>query len=130
MIRYIFLAIAILTTYILFSFSVSKTENYNIIRTIDSVEIRQQPALIYASHFSQSGNNSQFRVLANSIFGGNDKNIIVKCVYIPVLKKWKPVEIVDKGQGKYFVSNIKKIHYIERNNQINKKTNYNRKMLF
>ena len=74
MIRYIFLAIAILTTYVLFSFSVSKTENYNIIRTIDSVEIRQYPALIYASHFSQSGNNSQFRVLANYIFGGNDKN--------------------------------------------------------
>ena len=59
--------------YGLFSFSVSKTENYKIIRTIDSVEIRQYPALIYASHFSQSDNNSQFRVLANYIFGGNDK---------------------------------------------------------
>jgi len=72
--KLLFLTISILTVYALFSFSVSKTENYNIIRTIDSVEIRQYPALIYASHFSQSGNNSQFRVLANYIFGGNDKN--------------------------------------------------------
>ncbi len=72
--KLLFLSIAILTIYALLSFSVSKTENYNIIRTIDSVEIRQYPALIYASHFSQSGNNSQFRVLANYIFGGNDKN--------------------------------------------------------
>lgn len=59
--------------YGLFSFSVSKTENYKIIRSIDSVEIRQYPDLIYASYFSSSGNNSQFRVLANYIFGGNDK---------------------------------------------------------
>ena len=72
--KFIFLSIAILTIFIIFSFSVGKTENYNIIKTIDSVEIRQYPALIYASHFSQSGNNSQFRVLANYIFGGTDKN--------------------------------------------------------
>mgnify|MGYP001257623142 CR=1 FL=1 len=72
--KFIFLSIAILTICIIFSFSVGKTENYNIIKAIDSVEIRQYPALIYASHFSQSGNNSQFRVLANYIFGGNDKN--------------------------------------------------------
>ena len=70
-----FLTITILSIYALFSFNVTKTNNYNIIRTIDSVEIRQYPALIYASHFSQSGNNSQFRVLANYIFGGNDKNV-------------------------------------------------------
>ena len=69
-----FLTITILSIYALFSFNVTKTNNYNIIRTIDSVEIRQYPALIYASHFSQSGNNSQFRVLANYIFGGNHKN--------------------------------------------------------
>ena len=69
-----YIIIAIFTIYALFSFSVSKTKNYNIIRTIDSVEIRQYPPLIYASYFSQSGNNSQFRVLANYIFGGNHKN--------------------------------------------------------
>ena len=69
-----FYIIGTLTIYSLFSFGVSKTENYKIIRTIDSVEIRQYPDLIYASYFSPSGNNSQFRVLANYIFGGNDKN--------------------------------------------------------
>ena len=69
-----FYASALIITYGLFSFSVSKTENYKIIRTLDSVEIRQYPDLIYASYFSPSGNNSQFRVLANYIFGGNDKN--------------------------------------------------------
>ena len=63
-----------MTIYTLFSFSVKKSENYTLIRKIDSVEIRQYPALIYASYFSQSGSNSQFRVLANYIFGGNNKN--------------------------------------------------------
>ena len=74
-------------------------------------------------HYTQEYDSETEEIISKR----NDKNIIVKCVYIPVLKKWKPVEIVDKGQGKYFVSNIKKIHYIERNNQTNKKTNYNRK---
>jgi len=73
--KLLLLTVAVLTVYALFSFSVSKTENYYIIRTIDSVEIRQYPSLIYASHYSeQTGNNSQFRVLANYIFGGNNKN--------------------------------------------------------
>ena len=69
-----FLTLAILTIYALYSFSVKKSENYTLIRKVDSVEIRQYPALIYASYFSQSGSNSQFRVLANYIFGGNNKN--------------------------------------------------------
>ncbi|MDG1916814.1 MAG: heme-binding protein [Flavobacteriales bacterium] len=73
--KLLILTVAILTLYGLFSFNVSKTENYNIIRTIDSVEIREYPSQIYASHYSeQTGNNSQFRVLANYIFGGNSKN--------------------------------------------------------
>ena len=73
-----FLTLAILTIYALFSFSVKKSENYTLIRKVDSVEIRQYPALIYASYFSQSGSNSQFRVLANYIFGGNNKNEQIK----------------------------------------------------
>ena len=61
--------------YTLFSFNVSNTNNYTVIDTIDSVEIRQYPTLHYASYYSsQNGNNSQFRVLANYIFGGNDRN--------------------------------------------------------
>lgn len=73
--KIIILTIAILSVYALFSFNVNKTENYKVVRNIDSVEIRQYPSLIYASYHSKdSGNNSQFRVLANYIFGGNQQN--------------------------------------------------------
>ena len=67
-------SITILTIYTLFSFSLKKNENYTIIRNIDSIEIRQYPSLIYASYYSKSENNTQFRTLANYIFGGNNKN--------------------------------------------------------
>ena len=69
-----YLSITIFTIYTLFSFSLKKNKNYTIVRNIDSIEIRQYPSLIYASHYSKSGNNTQFRVLANYIFGGNNKN--------------------------------------------------------
>ena len=69
-----FLSITTFSIYTLFSFSLKKNENYTIISNIDSIEIRQYSSLIYASHYSKSGNNSQFRVLANYIFGGNNKN--------------------------------------------------------
>lgn len=70
-----FITAATLIVYTLFSFNVSKTDNYTIINTIDSVEIRQYPTLHYASYYSKNGNNnSQFRMLANYIFGGNDRN--------------------------------------------------------
>ena len=69
-----YLSITIFTIYTLFSFSLKKNKNYTIIRNIDSIEIRQYPSLIYASHYSKSGNNTQFRVLADYIFGGNNKN--------------------------------------------------------
>lgn len=70
-----FITATVLIIYTLFSFNVSKTDNYSIIRTIDSVEIRQYPTLHYASYYSKNGSdNSQFRVLANYIFGGNDRN--------------------------------------------------------
>ena len=69
-----FLSITIFTIYTLFSFSLKKNENYTIISNIDSIEIRQYPSLIYASYYSKSENNTQFRILANYIFGGNNKN--------------------------------------------------------
>lgn len=70
-----FIAAAASIIYILYSFKVSKIDNYTILKTIESVEIRQYPTLHYASYYAKEGSdNSQFRVLANYIFGGNDRN--------------------------------------------------------
>ncbi len=56
------------------AFKVSYDTNYSLIKTIDSVEIRVYPKALYASYYAKgSGDNSSFRVLANYIFGGNDR---------------------------------------------------------
>lgn len=50
------------------------------------------------------------------------RQLILKCIYCNASKKWTPIEIVDKGQNKYYVSNKYKVMQIERNyNQSNKK---------
>ena len=46
---------------------------YTVIKKIEDVEIREYSSAIYAS-YSAKNNNSQFRVLADYIFGNNDKN--------------------------------------------------------
>ena len=44
------------------------------------------------------------------------QNIVVKCVYVSSLKKWRPVEIIGNTNHKIHVSNIKKVNYIEKSN--------------
>lgn len=57
-----------------FAFKVSYDTNYTIIKTVESIEIRQYPKALYASYYANnSADNSKFRVLANYIFGGNDR---------------------------------------------------------
>lgn len=67
-------ALIFVTFYTLYAFTVSYDTNYTVLKKIDSLEIRIYPKLIYASYQATSDNNStQFRVLANYIFGGNDR---------------------------------------------------------
>ena len=50
-------------------------ENYQVVKTIETVEIRQYPVAIYASYTKEKNDsNSQFRVLAAYIFGANQQN--------------------------------------------------------
>ena len=57
------------------SFSQVEQQKYNIIKSIEGVEIRNYPPAIYASvTLDQANNNSLFRILAGYIFGGNNKN--------------------------------------------------------
>ena len=59
---------------IIYAFRTSYITNYTVIKTIGSIEVREYPKSLYASYYTkESGNNSKFRVLANYIFGGNDK---------------------------------------------------------
>ncbi|MBJ23842.1 MAG: hypothetical protein CMB64_04160 [Euryarchaeota archaeon] len=65
----------ILFLYSFMSFSQVEQQKYNIIKSIEGVEIRNYPPAIYASvTLDQANNNSLFRILAGYIFGGNNEN--------------------------------------------------------
>jgi effector-binding domain-containing protein len=60
---------------ILYAFRSSYSTKYSILKTVGSVEIREYPKSLFASYYSKnSGDNSKFKVLANYIFGGNDRD--------------------------------------------------------
>lgn len=68
------LCFVLLSLITFFAFKVSYDVNYTLLKTIDSVEIRKYPKSLYASYYTKGAdNNSQFRVLANFIFGGNER---------------------------------------------------------
>ena len=59
---------------LIYAFKTNYNTNYKLIKTIGSIEIREYPKSLFASYYSKvSGDNSKFRVLANYIFGGNDR---------------------------------------------------------
>ncbi|MGC6471222.1 MAG: SOUL family heme-binding protein [Flavobacteriales bacterium] len=72
--KFLIVCLSIISVFTIYAFNVSYDTNYTVIETIESVEIREYPESIFASYYTNgSGNNSQFRVLANYIFGGNDR---------------------------------------------------------
>ena len=59
-----------------FTISQDNNDTYKIIRKIDKVEIREYKSLLYVSYHNKgvdSNQNSHFRVLADYIFGANEK---------------------------------------------------------
>ena len=59
---------------LIYAFKTNYNTNYKLIKNLGSVEIREYPKSLFASYYSKvSGDNSKFRVLANYIFGGNDR---------------------------------------------------------
>ena len=59
---------------LIYAFKTNYSTNYKVIKTIGSIEIREYPKSLFASYYCKnSGDNSKFRVLANYIFGGNDR---------------------------------------------------------
>lgn len=48
---------------------------YDVIDTIDDIEIRHYHALVFASYSDQDNSYNNFSVLADYIFGGNDQNV-------------------------------------------------------
>ena len=72
--KILLICLLIASLFAFYAFSVSYETNYKVIKTIGSIEIREYPKSLYASYYIKgSGNNSRFRVLANYIFGGNDR---------------------------------------------------------
>ena len=70
----VLICVLLISILLFYAFKVSYDTNYKLLRTVDSVEIRQYPKSLYASYYAkESSNNSQFRVLANYIFGGNER---------------------------------------------------------
>ena len=68
------LLLTLVSLYALYAFNVSYNSNYTVLKTVDSVEIRKYSKAYYASYYArENSNNSKFRVLANYIFGGNDR---------------------------------------------------------
>ena len=59
-----------------FTTSQDNNDTYKILRKIDKVEIREYKSLLYISYHKKgvdSNQNSHFRVLADYIFGANEK---------------------------------------------------------
>jgi len=55
------------------SMSQTEEQNYNVLKTLEDVQIREYDPVIYAS-VSTDNERSLFRILAGYIFGGNENN--------------------------------------------------------
>tara|TARA_B110000444_G_scaffold91827_1_gene86761 strand:- start:694 stop:1263 length:570 start_codon:yes stop_codon:yes gene_type:complete len=100
---------------------------YNMLRVIEEVEIRQYKPLLFASYHSNStlsDKNLYFRVLADYIFGANEKEEKIAMTSPVVIKLFNNKEMLFRMPANYTKKNIpkpnnKKIEFIS--------TNYNQK---
>ena len=86
-------------------------EIYKVIRTIETVEIREYTPLLFASYFNKIGEadpNSSFRVLANYIFGSNETSEEIGMTSPVVINLSDDAEMLFIMPANYNMENIPK----------------------
>tara|TARA_B100000427_G_scaffold94907_1_gene78178 strand:- start:2059 stop:2622 length:564 start_codon:yes stop_codon:yes gene_type:complete len=92
--------------------SFSQDDNhYKIVKKIEEIEIREYNPLLFASYVNNSEFNdrsSSFRVLANYIFGSNERNEEIAMTSPVVIKLFNNNEMLFRMPEKYSKQNIPK----------------------
>lgn len=105
----------------------STIETYSMLRKIEEVEIRQYKPLLFASYHSNSrlsDKNFYFRILADYIFGANEKEEKIAMTSPVVIRLFNKKEMLFRMPAKYTKNNVpkpnnKNIEFVS--------TNYNQK---
>ncbi|MBF25923.1 MAG: soul heme-binding protein [Flavobacteriales bacterium] len=89
----------------------SKSDIYKVIKTIESVEIREYDPSLYISYVNneqENAQNSSFRVLADYIFGSNKNNEEIAMTSPVVIKLFNKNEMLFRIPKKYNIKNVPK----------------------
>ena len=84
---------------------------YQLIRTIEKIEIREYQPLLFASYINsenENPQNSSFRVLANYIFGSNDLGEEIAMTSPVIIRLFNKNEMLFRMPEKYTLKNIPK----------------------
>ena len=92
-----------------FTTSQDINDTYKVLRKIDKVEIREYKSLLYVSYHRKgvdSNQNSHFRVLADYIFGANEKEEKIAMTSPVVINLENDREMLFRMPGKYNKKNL------------------------
>ena len=108
---YLFVPILISMFFISSFFTTSQDNNdtYKILRKIDKIEIREYKSLLYVSYHKKgvdSNQNSHFRVLADYIFGANEKEEKIAMTSPVVINLENDREMLFRMPKKYNKKNL------------------------
>jgi len=92
-----------------FKTSQDNNDTYKVLRKIDKIEIREYKSLLYVSYHKKgvdSNQNSHFRVLADYIFGANEKEEKIAMTSPVVINLENDREMLFRIPGKYNKKNL------------------------
>jgi hypothetical protein len=104
--KYILLILIIITGFTFISFNMYDN-SYTILQKFEDVEIRAYEPAYYASYAKlETDSNSQFRVLANYIFGGNEREEQISMTSPVNMKMYGEEEMLFKMPENYTLENL------------------------
>ena len=89
-----------------FSKSQSQNDTYIVLKKIGKVELREYQPLLFASYHNDNNQNSSFRVLADYIFGANEKKEKIAMTSPVVIKLYNDREMLFRMPEKYNKKNL------------------------
>ncbi len=104
--KYIILTLIVVSGFTFISFNMYDN-SYTILQKFDDVEVRTYKPAYYASYAKlEADSNSQFRVLANYIFGGNEKEEQISMTSPVNMKLYGQQEMLFKMPENYDLKNL------------------------
>ena len=100
----------LLIYFVLYFFIIAKEHDYQVLKVIDEVEIREYDEMIYASYTpkNESDRSSSFRMIANYIFGGNNANEKISMTTPVVMKPFDNHQMAFIMPDHYSLSSLPK----------------------